>query len=211
MNIGGLDVATKTGLACARGDEIVTTSFRPSVKRPFGLKQGEVDFSHEGQVSREFRDYLRAWLADNEIGTVAIEKPLVPNLTIKKPVYDRQAGFGGPVLRYEQAGGTNFGTIFRIYALVGQAVEICVRMNITVHVVAQQTWRSSFMGVTRAPRGTEDGSKWLKQKSKEACERAGIKIKNADEADAAGIAFWLRSYLNPRLAGVRDDLFKKGA
>lgn len=212
--LGGLDIATTTGLSRCVGDVITSSSFRPSAKRPAGLKPGEVDFRHEAKVVREFRDHLRTWLIDSGIQAVAIEKPLVPNLTIKKPIIDAQPNFGGQAIRYESKGGTTFGTIFRIYALVGCALEVCDRLSIQIYVVPQQSWRSSFMGVTRAPKGTENGSAWLKGKSKETCERLGIVIANADQADAAGIVFWLRAYLNPRLGNVRDDLFNaagKGA
>lgn len=208
MVIGGLDLATKSGLAVCRNGVFSASTFRASAKRPFGLKPGEVDFGHEGRVAREFRDHLRTWFITEGIEAVAIEKPLVPNISVRKPIVDNQASFGGQAIRYETSGGTNFGTIYRIYILSGHAVELCERLGIQLHVVAQQSWRSAFLGVTRAPRGTANGTAWLKQKAKETCEREGIVIANADEADAVGVCFWLKSYLNPRIASVRDDLFK---
>ena len=211
MILGGLDLATKSGLAVCRNGAITASTFRASAKRPFGLKPSEVDFGHEGRVAREFRDHLRAWFITEGIEAVAIEKPLAPNISVNKPIIDNQASFGGQAVKYLKTGGTNFGTIYRIYVLSGHAVELCERLGIELHVVAQQTWRSAFLGVTRAPRGTANGTAWLKNKAKETCEREGIAIANADEADAVGIVHWLKAYLNPRIASVRDDLFKTKA
>lgn len=195
MVLGALDIATTTGLAIARGEVITAQSFRPRAQRPDGLKPGEVDFTHEGRVAREFRDHLLAWLRAEEVDVVGIEKPLVPNISYKKPIVDTTASWAGQAITYEEKGATTFGTIFRIYALVGQAVELCARLNIPVYPVPQQTWRSAFIGVTRAPKGTSNGTAWLKAQAKTQCERLGIKIANTDQADAVGVVFWLRGHI----------------
>jgi hypothetical protein len=209
VRLGGLDIATTTGLALALDETITTSSFRPSVKRPFDLDRNEVDFGFEGEVCREFRDHLRPWLVDNGIEAVGIEKPLPPNITITKTTVDTQAQFYGEALRKEIKGGTTFATIFRIYALVGQACELCARLNIPVYLIEQGIWRQSFIGTKRAPDGTSDASKWLKERSKRQCELLRIHVPNLDAAEAVGVVWHLRGMLNPRLAGRAEDLFRE--
>jgi hypothetical protein len=209
MRLGGLDIATTTGFACADGEVITASSFRSGAKRAFDLARGEVDYDHEGIVAREFRDHLRAWLVSNEIEALGIEQPLTPNLTIKKPVVNFQSDFAGQAITYETKGATTYGTIYRLYILHGQAVELAKRLNIKPYVVHQATWRKAFFGDMRPPKGCTDKSKWWKEQAKMQCHRLGIEVKNADAAESVGVAFWLRGALNPRTAGTADDLFRK--
>lgn len=208
MRLGGLDIATASGLALMDGETITATSFRPRAKRPFELRNGEVDFNHEGRIAAEFRDHLRAWLVDNRIEAVAIERPMQSNVTFKKPTVDMNAGFYGQAIRYETKGGTNFSTIFRLYVLAGEACELCARLNIPVHIVTSGEWRKAFLGDLRPPKGHENPSAWWKHQAKLQCERIKVSVPNADAADGVGIVWWLRGKLNPRLAARHDDLFR---
>lgn len=211
MRIAGLDIATSSGMCWCDGEAFHASSFRPRVKRPEGLKHGEVDFTYEGMLAREFRDHLRPWLIDNQITDVGVEKPLAPNITYKKAIIDTTADWAGQSLKYEEKGATTFATIFRIYMLVGNAVELCARLNIDIHMISQGAWRRSFLKTTKAPPGAKDGTAYLKALAKKQCELAGIEIRNADQADAAGVCWHLRAMLNPRLAAVAGDLFKGAA
>jgi hypothetical protein len=202
MRLAGLDIATTTGAGLILGEDIRALSFRPREKRPFGLKPGEVDFAYEGRLAREFRDWLRPLLVAEEIETVGIEKPLPPNVTYRKPIVDRSTEWAGTAIRYEEKGGTTMATIFRIYSFVSEALEICARLNIPVHVVSQDAWRKSFLGFSKAPKGTTDGSAWLKAQAKAQCARIGVEVKNADAADAVGVAWHLRGMMDPLRQGL---------
>lgn len=201
MRLAGLDIATKTGLARVDGEgPIIATSFRPSIERPAGLKRGEVDFTVEGKIQREHRDFLRAWLLLHRIEAVGIEKPMIGNKKFRKPIINRQASFAGQAITYQEMDGTSFGANFRTYQLVASACEVCARLNIPIYPVSQDKWRMTFMGVSKGPNGINNKSQWLKERARMQCERLGIEISNNDESDACGIVFWLRGHLNPRIA-----------
>lgn len=202
MRIAGLDIATNTGVGLILGEEVRAASFRPREKRPFGLKPGEVDFPYEGRLAREFRDWLRPLLVAEGIEAVGIEKPLPPNVTYRKPIVDRTTEWAGTAIRYEEKGATNMGTIFRIYSFVGEACELCARLNIPVYVFSQDAWRKSFLGFSKAPKGTSDGSKWLKDQAKAQCARIGVEVKNSDAADAVGVVWHLRGVIDPLRQGL---------
>jgi hypothetical protein len=209
MVLGGLDIATTTGLAVCDGELITASSFRPRAKRPFDLKAGEVDYNHEGKLLVEFKDYLRGWLINNQIEAVAIEQPMRSNKTFMKATVNKNAGFFGQAISYEEKGGTQYNIIFRLYTLVGAACEVCSRLNVNVKVVNNTTWRKSFLGDMRPPRGHSNPSQWWKEQAKRQCERLKVDVPNTDAADSVGIVWWLRGELNPRLSGVADDLFKQ--
>ena len=207
--IGAMDIATTTGLCFCDGEKFEAIAFRPSEKRPFGLKKGEIDFAYEGRLFSNFRNYARSWLVENQITDLGIERPLQSNVTIKKPIYDTSSKWAGTAVTYKEVGGTTMATIFRIYGLVAAAVETCARLGVTVHMISQGEWRSAFLGVTRAPRGTKDGTIWLKNKTIDQCRLIGLNDLTADMADSVGICWTLRARLNPRLAGHTEDLFRK--
>ena len=195
MILCGLDIATTTGIAIMRGNvasDIHAWSFRPRAKRPEDLKKGAVDFTHESLIAMEFRDHLYGIFIAEGVECVGIEKPLPPNLQ----------EFGGPTMTgIQKRGAVSFGTIFRIYMLVGQAIEVCARLSIPIHVVHQASWRKSFIGVSRAPKGNTD-NKWLKKEAMKRCDLLRIPATNLDAAEAVGIVWHLRGVIQrPSLIG----------
>lgn len=199
MRIAGIDIATTTGFCLhdTQSGEWVPSSFRPKAKRPFEAAVGAVHYGFEGEVAREFRDHLLRWLCAEGIEAVGIEQPLTPQIERRRPVFNPQADFSGQAITYQKTGATSFGTIYRIYGLHYQAVEVCSRLNIPVHVIHQSEWRSSFIGVTRAPKGASNGTAWLKNKAKDRCVQLNIPVRNADQADAVGVCHHLLSILTP--------------
>ncbi len=69
MKIAGLDVATTTGWCIAEGQKYTTGKFHPGKKLD------------DGQVYHKFRSWLWGFLVHNEIEKVAIEAPLMTNVT----------------------------------------------------------------------------------------------------------------------------------
>lgn len=197
MIIGGLDIATTSGLTRCDGAEFRACSFRPSEKRPRGLERNEIDFEYEGRIFREWRDFLRSWFIGEGIEAVGVEKPLRSDVRYKKATLHTQADWNGPAITYEDVGGTTMSTVFRLYNMFGIAVELAARLNIYVHPFADNQWRAAFGVPTRAPRGTKDGRKWLKQRAKDRALLLGIDVRNDDQADSVGVAWATRQMLDP--------------
>ena len=116
MNIAGLDVATKTGLAIMCGDKLL----HAEAYRPPGKSNGEINSG--------FRLWLMANFASYQIGYVAAEEPLVTNLKDKQ---------GKPIV--------TMATYRRIYGLFGVLEEVCASTNRPLEVVHQAVWRKSFL------------------------------------------------------------------
>lgn len=204
MRLAGLDIATRTGLTVVRDGAFRASSFKPRAEQTEGLKKGKLDFAYEGRLFHEFRGWLHGQLVENEITDVGIEEPLRSDVPMKKATIDTSAGFFGQAITYGDSSNTNMATVFRLYGLQAHALEICARLSIAVHMFPQQTWRSEFMGVTRAPTSVpkDKRSKWLKDKAREVCALHGIEVVNADQGDSAGIAWVLKNRLYPDQRGL---------
>jgi Holliday junction resolvasome RuvABC endonuclease subunit len=75
-------------------------------------------------------------------------------------------------------------------------------------VAAPASWRSAFIGCTKAPKdvqGTETRRRWLKEKTMERCRSRGSYPSNDNEADAIGILFWAVHGCDERLAKQREN------
>lgn len=107
--------------------------------------------------------------------------------------------------------------------LYGRLEEIASRLNIEMVGVPIQSWRSTFIGKTTAPKnfpvpdhilatrhaeyqGTQR-RKWWKQQALQACEKRGIKVTKDDIAEACGIAFHLYGKRHPLGLKGANDLF----
>lgn len=107
--------------------------------------------------------------------------------------------------------------------LYGRCEEIAARLNIEMMGVAVQSWRSTFLRTTVAPKNLvvpdhiaphrqKDHQsilrrKWWKQKALDECEKRGIKVLNDDVAEAVGIAHHTWSKVNPLGWKGANDLF----
>lgn len=80
----------------------------------------------------------------------------------------------------------NAGTALQLNQLTGAAVAVLTGFDIPWVTVSVSTWRASFF-----PKGTKgtDRADW-KRLAKEWCERQGIDARNADEAEAVGVAMY---------------------
>jgi hypothetical protein len=107
--------------------------------------------------------------------------------------------------------------------LYGRCEEISSRLNLELVGVAVQSWRSSFLGRTVAPKNfpvpdhilpsrakefqTAQRRKWWKTQALQACEQRGIKVTKDDIAEAIGIAFHVHKLRNPNGLGMANSLF----
>lgn len=205
--IGGLDIATITGLACLRDGLITTQTLRNAVKGNFladTKKFGTLDPMVDGAVGRKFRDGLLTWLIDNEIVAAAIEAPIPTNNTRVTEEIDAAAEWAGQARRRVQHDAGSMSSSYRINGMSFLALSICSELNIPVWMVAQSTWRKEFLGVGIV-RGGRDAAKEM---ALQQCKKLGIEVSSKDAAEAAGIVTWLDRTLNPNTARRRaEDLF----
>lgn len=206
MVIGGLDIATTSGLAHLKGDDLLTTTFRGATKNSFldTSKFGDLNPMLEGDIGRRWEDFLRVWLIDCEITHLALEAPIPSNPTRTKEEIDVDATFAGQAVRKFEVGGTNITATYRIYGMAYVALSLCARLNIPRWFVPQSTWRKEILGHGRP--------KNPKQEAKAFCEKMGIQVSSLDAAEAACIALWLDRKLSPTAARRRgEDLFASPA
>jgi len=188
MKIAGLDVATTTGWCIAEGQKYATGKFHPGKKLD------------DGQVYHKFRSWLWTFLIHNGIERVAIEAPLMTNVTETHMRTDKEF-FGAR----EKRNAINQKTIVRLNVLNGIAQEVCTALNIPFWVVHQATWRKAFIG--KKPQGED----W-KDAAVRICQTTGIDIGSKDAAEAAGVAFWLQLHLKQeRIQGGDGPLFAGAA
>lgn len=203
--LAGLDIATTTGLAMLRDDEVTTTTFRGGAKQKFldTGKFGSLDPMVDGDIGRRWEDFLRVWLIDNQITHVAIEAPLITNNTRMVEEVDTTTEWAGTSVRKVEKGATNMSAIYRSTGMSMLAIATCSRLGIPVWFVAQGTWRKEFTG--------SGVGKGAKDRCVAACRKLGIEISSVDAAEAVGIVLWLDTVLRPSQARRRaEDLFRSG-
>lgn len=197
--IGGLDLATTSGLTFLRDSVYTASTFRANVKKNILDDTKSLDATREGEIGRRFEDHFTAWLIENEVGYVGVEAPIPSNPVRKKAHVNTGADFAGQAITYSEVPGTSMSAIFRIYGMEMIACTVCRRLNIPVMFISQGTWRRSFLGNGRP--------KNAKAEALAMCKRLGIEVSSADAAESVGVCFHLNTVLNPY--GRRaNDLFK---
>lgn len=204
MALLGIDCATTTGFALETKDRPIRAySFRPRAKREVNFETGKIDFTHRGKAAMELLEHIQLLIADqmnlgDPITDVAIEMPLRSNITFTKTEVNPNAVFFGQAVTKHQKGGTTMAVMYSLYGLHTIACAAFADVNINIHVVDQNAWRSSFYRGERPPRGTSDQTKWWKNLAKTYCERLRIEVPNADAAEAVGILWWLKAQIEPK-------------
>ncbi len=205
MIIGAIDQATTTGFCVFDGQTFRASSFKPNSKRNPLVSRGDIDPHHNARVVMQFREHFRAWLVAEQIEHVAIEDLLRPSPPrLKKTKRPDMIGGKTEVIENEIIGGSNFTALALSCALFSAATEICTRLNIPFVVVRADTWRKSFLGLSRAPRDAKDSRAWLKKRARQQCDLLKIKVSNDDQGDAVGLCWHLRGMLESK---NRPDLF----
>lgn len=201
--IAGLDIASTTGLAFRRGDEIKAETFRlKSTKNILDNAKG-LNAAKMGVSFREFEDFIISWLLDNKVSHCAIEEPLNTNFSqrrVKRAVAPEAAWAGKASVEVVEPGVT-METFFKIHGLEAMACAACMRLNIHVEFVNQATWRKTFLDNGRP--------KEPKRAAKKRCETLGIKVTSLDAAEAVGVMWWMDQKVNPYGARSANDLFSK--
>lgn len=86
---------------------------------------------------------------------------------------------------FSSAGGNS--DLLILQRLLGSTQAVLTGMKIQHESVDQKTWRKAFLGY-----GVKKGMKTddYKRAARQQCEIEGIAVKNGDQAEAAGVAFW---------------------
>ena len=175
MRICGLDIATVSGFCIATGSTYQTGTFNAG-------KTGKRKVSCDAERNSIFRQWLWTLLKSNDVQHVAIERRAVSNVTRTEvdPVTGKKVT---KVI-------TNDATAATLAYLNNCAQEVCFSLNIPFEIVAVQTWRKAFLGGQKPA----DGEDW-KDVAKRICQLMKIDARSKDAAEAAGVAFWLQTYM----------------
>lgn len=164
----GLDIATTTGFAWYEPGSSLS-----SIKT--GLLKAQGDNAEEKAAS--LATQLVALLKPGRPDFVAIEQPMRNVVSFKKT----RDTLAGPV--DEQTINPN---ALQLSALVGAAVGIIAAYRIPWETISSSTWRATFLGYGR--RAGMDRAAW-KRAAIERCRLLKVDVRNADAAEAVGIAF----------------------
>lgn len=178
MLILGLDIATTTGFAWYEPGSSLA-----SIKT--GLVKAVGD-SHEAKAA-SLGDQLREMFKDCRPDFVAIEEPLRNIKTFKKKVETMY----GP--KFVHTVNPNQ---MLLYSLVGAAMVVVSAYKKPWETIPSATWRKSFFGAGFKPpikiiqkEGEDDvAEKQWKKAAVDRCRLLRIEVKNADAAEAVGIA-----------------------
>lgn len=125
-----------------------------------------------GERATEFSDWLASIVTAHGITDIGVEPP-VPVMT----------------------GNTNIETETWLKGAFLRVLEISHRRRLNVWRVHESSWRSHFLGVTRAPKdvGKTKRRQWLKRACIEECRARGFDPKDDNAADALGILSYVRA------------------
>jgi hypothetical protein len=178
MLILGLDIATTTGFAWYEPGSSLA-----SIKTGLIMAAGD---SHEAKAA-SLGDQLREMFKECRPDFVAIEEPLRNIKTFKKTI---QTMYGPKVIQ------TVNPNQMLLYALVGAAMVVVSAYKKPWETIPSATWRKSFFGAGFKPpvkiveREGEDAvsEKLWKKAAVDRCRLLRIDVKNADAAEAVGVA-----------------------
>ena len=140
----------------------------------------------EGERLVEFCDWMTGLIAEHAVTHVFYEHPFIPR-------------------------HNNFASIEPQFFLIGIINFVAARHKLPVAQVAMQSWRSRFLGTTKAPPGLKGdaGRKELKQMALKACAIRGWLVEDDNAAEALGILDFGLSTLDRKHAGRTDILFRR--
>lgn len=191
MIILGLDIATTTGFAWYD----TNAKSLSAIKTGLIKAQGDSPEGKAGSLGDQLRDLLKR---DGVPDFFAIEEPLRNIKTFKKTI---QTMYGPKVIQ------TVNPNQMLLYSLVGAAMVVVSAYKRPWETIPSATWRKSFFGAGFKPpikiieKEGEDSvaEKQWKKAAIDRCRLLRINVKNADAAEAVGIA----------MAGEHTQRFKQ--
>lgn len=168
MLILGLDIATTTGFAWYEPGASIS-----AIRT--GLLKAQGENAEEKAASLGVQ--LIALLKPARPDFVAIEQPMRNVVSFKK----KHTDFAG---EFEE--NTINPNALQLQGLVSAAVVVAAAYRIPWETISSSTWRASFLGFGRRPGWKR--ADW-KRAAVERCRLLRIDVKNADAAEAVGVAF----------------------
>lgn len=209
MILAAFDIASRTGITILNGERIAhVETWKPSAKRPKGLGPQEINIEYEAELGEEFRDHILSTLGAWRPEYVGYEEPRTRDYERTKQRFDPTAQWAGAAMTtFTERASSNLAMV-RSLLLCAHLCGVCRRKNIPVMSIPGNTWRKAFLGYSRAPKGTKDGRKFLKQACIAQCKLIGVNVPNDDAGDSVGVGWALRGLLG-RGAARPGDLFAK--
>lgn len=167
MRILGLDIATTTGFAWYEPGQSLSTIRT-------GLIKASGDNAEEKAAS--IAQQMVAILKNDRPDFVAIEQPMRNVVSFKKT----KQTLNGPVEE-----NTINPNALQLSSLSGAVIAIIAAYRIPWETIPSSTWRKHFLGMGRSP--GFDRAAW-KRAAVDRCRTFRIDVKNADAAEAVGIA-----------------------
>lgn len=174
MALLGLDPATRCGWAVMNRDGVKAGSWAPRPGSP------------PGRIFSDFERWLSLLMEQHNVTDAAMEEPLRSDITRTEKTFD-STGLFGPREKVFKRPITNMHTLRRLYGIAAVVQLVCHVRGVPLTEYNQTAWRSTFLGLAHAPRGTKDGSKWLKDRSVQTCRRLQIDVSDDNAADAVGV------------------------
>lgn len=140
-------------------------------ERPLEYGSQKFKAADLGERAVEFADWLTATITRLEITDLAVEPPV-------------------PVM-----GATRIEVTIWLQGAYLRVLEIASRRRLNFWPVHESTWRSWFLGVTRAPKEIKgkDRRRWLKDRCMAECRARGLNPKDDNQADSLGILDYVRA------------------
>lgn len=197
MIVLGLDIATTTGFAWYDASPSVSLS---SIKTGLIKAEGKADEDKAGslavQLIAELHEHVDGRRVRKPIDFVAIERPLPNVMQFEKETDDLAGGSVETTINPNQ---------MLLHQLIGAACAILAAYKIPYVTIAPQSWRASYFGKGFKPpkkpvkdkHGNQKKNRrgelmWKNDWKTPAIEKARalrIEVRNADAAEAVGIAF----------------------
>jgi hypothetical protein len=157
----------------------------PNGKPLWGVFKLDKWGNDEGERLVEFYQWMKGILSEHSITHVFYEAPFLP-------------------------GHNNFHAIEPQMFLIGHINFIAALHKLPVQQVAMQSWRSRFLGTTKAVGLKGDAArKELKRMALRACAIRGWLVENDNAAEALGVLDYGLSVLDRKHAGKADILFRR--
>lgn len=136
-----------------------------------------------------FMGWYHRFLTERQIRVVAIEEPLRSDISKREIKVER--GLLGETMRVTRRPITQMTTLRALYGFAAAAQAISHGAGVPYREVNNGDWRQAFIGARRAPKGTPNGTEWLKARAFQQAQMIGARPDSDDAGDAVGVAFWL--------------------
>lgn len=178
----GFNVSDKTGVAFLGEDGTIAA---------WSI---DVDGEAPGVLFKAFEDRVFRTLRAKQPDAVAISPP-PRGETGREVIEDRRVG-GVRQLRKSRKAATDVTTLRRLYGQVAVIYACAERLGISCREVKQTRWRAAFGLKPPADAAVAARPEAWRKAAVERCRYLGVRLADADAAEAAGVVWWLREEMS---------------